>query len=72
MSSMRPLLDQLARFSDKERETGGRSSSTAPGHSLTTCAVRPHQEIVTTSEVIIREGVPHEVILERLRPGAQT
>jgi nucleotide-binding universal stress UspA family protein len=23
-----------------------------------------HQEIVTTSQVIIREGVPHEVILE--------
>jgi nucleotide-binding universal stress UspA family protein len=44
------LLDQLARFSDQAF--------------LNDMRCEAHQEIVTTSQVIIREGVPHEVILE--------
>ena len=39
------LLDQLARFSEKDRERCGRSFETAPGHSSATCAVRPIRKL---------------------------
>ena len=58
------LLDQLARFSDKERETVREELKNSARAFLNDMRCEAHQEIVTTSEVIIREGVPHEVILE--------
>ena len=58
------LLDQLARFSDKERETVREELKHSARAFLNDMRCEAHQEIVTTSEVIIREGMPHEVILE--------
>ena len=58
------LLDQLARFSDKERETVREELKNTARAFLNDMRCEAHQEIVTTSEVIIREGAPHEVILE--------
>jgi nucleotide-binding universal stress UspA family protein len=58
------LLAQLARFSDKDRETVREELHNSAQAFLSDMRCKAHQEIVTAPEVIIREGVPHEVILE--------
>ena len=58
------LIAQLARFSDKQKDTVREELKSSAHAFLGDMRCEAHHEIVTTSEVIIREGVPHEVILQ--------
>jgi nucleotide-binding universal stress UspA family protein len=58
------LLDQLARFSEKKKEAVREELKNTARAFLGDMRCEAHREIVTTTELIIREGVPHEVILE--------
>jgi nucleotide-binding universal stress UspA family protein len=57
------LLEQLARFSEKNKEAVREELKNTARAFLSDMRCEAHQEIVATSEPIIREGVPHEVIL---------
>lgn len=58
------LLGQLARFSDKQKETVREELKSSAQAFLGDMRCEVHHEIVITSELIIREGIPHEVILQ--------
>jgi nucleotide-binding universal stress UspA family protein len=58
------LLDQLARFSEKKKEAVREELRNTARAFLSDMRCEAHREIVTASELIIREGVPHEIILE--------
>jgi nucleotide-binding universal stress UspA family protein len=57
-------LDQLARFSKRNPEAVREDLRNSARAFLSDMRCEAHQEIITTSEVIIREGVPHEIILD--------
>ena len=57
-------LDQLVRFSRKSPEAVREDLRNSARAFLNDMRCEAHQEIVTASEVIIREGVPHEIILD--------
>lgn len=58
------LLDQLSRFSEKNREAIREELLSNARAFLGDMRCEAHGEIITASEVIIREGVPHEIILD--------
>jgi nucleotide-binding universal stress UspA family protein len=58
------ILDHLKRFSDKSREVVQEELRRNAQAFLGDMRCEKDEEIIRTSEVIIREGVPHEVILE--------
>ena len=58
------LLDQLTRFSRQSRESVREELRHNAQAFLSDMRCEIHDEIITTSELIIREGIPHEVILE--------
>ena len=58
------LLDQLTRFSKHSRESVREELRHNAQAFLSDMRCEIHDEIITTSELIIREGIPHEVILE--------
>ena len=57
-------LDQLARFSKKSPDAVREDLRNSARAFLSDMRCEAHQEIITTSEVIIREGVAHEIILD--------
>ncbi|NLI33453.1 MAG: universal stress protein [Deltaproteobacteria bacterium] len=57
------ILDQLVRFSDKERETVRDELKNSAHAFLSDMRCEAQLGVVTASEIIIREGIPHEVIL---------
>lgn len=58
------LLDQLTRFSKHGRESVREELRQNAQAFLGDMRCEMHEQIITTSEPIIREGIPHEVILE--------
>jgi nucleotide-binding universal stress UspA family protein len=58
------LLDQLARFSKQDREAVHKELQTSAQAFLKDMRCELHEMIISISEMIIREGIPHEVILE--------
>ncbi|MGD9972020.1 MAG: universal stress protein [Desulfatirhabdiaceae bacterium] len=58
------ILDHLTRFSHKSREMVQEELRENARTFLCDMRCEIHEEIIRTSEVIIREGIPHEVILE--------
>ena len=58
------LLNQLARLSEKDREALREELRNTAHAFLSDMRCDAHHEIVRTKEVLIREGVPHEIILE--------
>lgn len=57
------LVEQLSRFSEKNREAVRAELRSNAQAFLGDMRCEAHREIVSTSEVIIKEGVPHEIIL---------
>jgi len=58
------ILDQLVRFSKNNKEAIREKLRSDAQAFLSDMRCEDHHEIITTSEVIIREGVPHEIILD--------
>jgi nucleotide-binding universal stress UspA family protein len=58
------LLDQLARFSEKNREAVREELRSSAQGFLNDMRCEASKELVATTEVQIKEGIPHEVILE--------
>ncbi len=58
------LLDQLARFSEKNREAVREELRSSAQGFLSDMRCEASKELVATTEVQIKEGIPHEVILE--------
>ena len=58
------LLGQLARFSDKKRESIREELKSTAQAFLFDMRCAASRELSATCEVLIREGVPHEIILE--------
>lgn len=58
------LLGQLARFSDKKRESIREELRNTARAFLDDMRCEASRELAATCEVLIREGVPHEIILE--------
>lgn len=58
------LLDQLTRFSKQGRDVVHKEIRANAEAFLKDMRCELHETIITASELIIREGIPHEVILE--------
>jgi len=58
------LLDQLARFSAKNREAVREELRSSAQGFLIDMRCEASKELAATTEIQIKEGVPHEVILE--------
>lgn len=61
------ILDQLTRFSKQGRESVREELRRNAQAFLVDMRCEMHGQIISISEPIIREGVPHEVILEEAR-----
>jgi nucleotide-binding universal stress UspA family protein len=58
------LLDQLSRFSERDREAVREELRNNAQAFLGDMRCAAHREVVPASEVIIREGIPHEIIID--------
>lgn len=58
------LLVQLARFSDKKKESIRQELRNSAHAFLEDMCCEASRELAATCEVLIREGVPHEIILD--------
>ena len=58
------LLDQLARFSEKRKEAIREELRNSAQGFLGDMRCEVSRELAAVSEVLIREGVPHEIIVE--------
>lgn len=61
------LLDQLTRFSNKGRASIREELRRNAQAFLGDMQCEMHEQIIATSEPIIREGIPHEVILDEAK-----